>query len=217
MNKEWPFKDADVADFLQHNPQFFEEYADLLANIFVPHPHDGEVIPLAKRQMLTLREKNHQLENTLHRWMHYGKENDQLSKKIHELTLRLLAARNQNAAFATIQQTLPSLFNVSHLALRLWHPFMSGSTIKVGNDTQTYFTTHPHAHCAATVPNEMLQWLDDHTHILQSFAILPLRGDTLFGALILGSVDRQRFSAEHDTIYLERLSELLTEAILSKK
>ena len=216
MIQEWPFKEEEVANFLQHNPQFFENYADLIATIFVPHPHGGEVISLAQKQILTLREKNQQLEHTLQRWMQYGKENDQLNKKIHELTLVLLRTRNQAAVFSAIEDKLPALFQVSHLALRLWSPFPSAFSIKPGSDIQTYFAEQGKAHCSAIIPYEMRQWLEDDSHILQSFAVIPLGRDRLFGALLLGSVDKNRFCAEHATLYLEYLSEILTEAILSK-
>ena len=51
-----------VAEYLKQNPQFFEDYADVIAEIFVPHPHGGHAIPIAERQILTLREKIHELE-----------------------------------------------------------------------------------------------------------------------------------------------------------
>lgn len=212
MIQEWPFKDEEVANFLQHNPQFFEEYADLVANIFVAHPHGGEVISLAQKQIFTLREKNQKLENTLQRWMHYGKENDQLNKKMHELTLALISARNQSAVLSTIKDTVPTLFQVSHLALRLWWPFHATPAV----DAHAYFAEHPVPHCSETLPYEIRQWLEDDSHILQSFAVIPLQREKLFGVLLLGSVDKNRFSAEHDTLYLSRLSTLLTEAILAK-
>ena len=37
----------DVADYLKDNPAFFEQYADLMAQIFVPHPHGGRAVSLA--------------------------------------------------------------------------------------------------------------------------------------------------------------------------
>ena len=37
----------DVADYLKNNPGFFEQYADLMAQIFVPHPHGGRAVSLA--------------------------------------------------------------------------------------------------------------------------------------------------------------------------
>ena len=30
-----------VAGYLQDHPEFFEHYADLLADIYIPHPHGG--------------------------------------------------------------------------------------------------------------------------------------------------------------------------------
>ena len=48
----------DVAEYLKQHPKFFEDYADVLAEIFVPHPHGGHAIPIAERQILTLRERN---------------------------------------------------------------------------------------------------------------------------------------------------------------
>ena len=44
----------EVADYLKQHPKFFEDYADVLAEIFVPHPHGGHAIPIAERQILTL-------------------------------------------------------------------------------------------------------------------------------------------------------------------
>ena len=46
-----------VARYLQDHPEFFDEYAEMLATITVPHPHGGRAIPISERQMVTLREK----------------------------------------------------------------------------------------------------------------------------------------------------------------
>ena len=55
-----------VADYLKKNPAFFEDYADVVAQIFVPHPHGGHAIPIAERQMLALRDRAYELEQRLH-------------------------------------------------------------------------------------------------------------------------------------------------------
>ena len=44
----------DIALYLKENPKFFEDYADVVAEIFVPHPHGGHAIPIAERQIVTL-------------------------------------------------------------------------------------------------------------------------------------------------------------------
>ena len=69
-----------VALYLKENPQFFEEYADVVADIFVPHPHGGHAIPIAERQIVTLREKNTELENRLREMIRFGGENDLISE-----------------------------------------------------------------------------------------------------------------------------------------
>ncbi len=65
MDRDGEMDAGAVADYLKENPGFFEQYADLLAEIFVPHPHGGRAIPNAERQIVTLREKNVQLDTKL--------------------------------------------------------------------------------------------------------------------------------------------------------
>ena len=71
----------DVALFLKDNPKFFEDYADVIAEIFVPHPHGGHAIPIAERQIVTLREKNTELESRLREMIRFGGQNDQISSR----------------------------------------------------------------------------------------------------------------------------------------
>lgn len=217
MSKTWSFEAAEVAEFLQHTPQFFEEYADLIAEIFVPHPHNGQAIPLAKRQMLNLREKNQQLAKTLHRLIDYGKENDALSNKLHDFTLTLMGARNRQAVFNTIQYQLPAIFTISHLALRFWWPQpLSPQTAQATQLSQAYFIGLQKAQCQTEIPIDIRRWFNDQANLLQSFALIPLGKEQIFGGLVLASVDSQRFSAEQETFYLQRLRTLLTEAFLAK-
>ena len=49
MDSDEAMDASAVADYLKDNPAFFEQYADLLAEIFVPHPHGGRAIPIARR------------------------------------------------------------------------------------------------------------------------------------------------------------------------
>jgi uncharacterized protein YigA (DUF484 family) len=214
VSKTWPFEAADVANFLQHTPQFFEEYADLLADIFIPHPHHGAAIPLAEKQMLTLRDKNQQLEKTLNRLLHYAKENDQLTHKMHAFTLALLAARNREAVLHTVSHQLAYTFNVSHLELRLWGAF--AQTPPVAPATQAYFATLEGACCVTDISPDIRHWFGPHSALLHSFALIPLGTRDTFGALVLASVDAERFNTTQDTFYLQHLSALLTEALLSK-
>src|SRR5208283_4341593 len=109
-----------VAIYLKQHPEFFEQYADLLAEIFIPHPHGGRATSISERQILTLREKSKQLESKLHELIEYGEENDALGEKLHRLALTLLGARDLEAVSETLYSSLGEDFAVPHVALRLW-------------------------------------------------------------------------------------------------
>src|SRR5574340_863051 len=79
-------KAEEVADYLQQHPEFFEQYADMLAEIYIQHPHGGRAIPISERQILTLREKGKQLENKLREIIQFGEQNDAIGEKMHRIT-----------------------------------------------------------------------------------------------------------------------------------
>ena len=76
-----------VAEYLKQNPAFFEDYADVVAEIFVPHPHGGHAIPIAERQMLALRDKVYDLEQKLRELIRHGAENDLIGEKLIEVNV----------------------------------------------------------------------------------------------------------------------------------
>jgi len=84
-------KADEIARYLQDHPKFFEEYADLLAQLYIPHPHGGRAISITERQILTLREKAKQLESKLGELIRFGEENDVIGEKVHRLAVGLAA------------------------------------------------------------------------------------------------------------------------------
>src|SRR5258706_12842341 len=100
----------EVAEYLKKHPKFFEEYADVVAEIFVPHPHGGHAIPIAERQILTLRDKNGELETRLRDMTRFGGENDLISEKLHRSTLALIAASDLETSLAVLYHSLKEDF-----------------------------------------------------------------------------------------------------------
>ena len=64
----------EVAQYLREYPQFFDEYAGMLAEIQVPYAHDGRAIPISERQIVALRDKNHILQSKLGELIRFGEE-----------------------------------------------------------------------------------------------------------------------------------------------
>ena len=205
-----------VAKYLQDHPEFFEEYADQLADIYIPHPHGGRAIPISERQILTLRERCKQLETKLHDVIRYGEQNDAIGEKVHRLTLALLNAPDVRTAIAAIGFNLREDFAVPHVVLKSWRddevtvPELAG----VGEATREYVAKLPNPYCGAHVPAEMIAELfGESAPLLKSYSIIPLGGDEAFGVLALASEDPQRFYTDMGTVYLKRIGEMAATAL----
>ena len=204
-----------VAEYLKQNPEFFEEYADMIAEIFVPHPHGGHAIPIAERQIVTLREKNADLEAKFRELVTYGTENDQISEKVHRSTLALFAAPDLETTLAVLYHSLKEDFGVPQVAARLWGKVPEQSYLHelaaTSAEIRHYADQLGQPYCGPVAPFESREWFEDGD-ILQSFAFLPLRTAQTFGLLALGSSDPERFHPGMGTLYQMRLAELASVA-----
>jgi uncharacterized protein YigA (DUF484 family) len=205
----------EVAEYLQKNPRFFEDYADVIAGIFVPHPHGGHAIPIAERQILTLREKNNELEAKFRELIAYGTENDQIGEKLHRSTLALFAAPDLETTLAVLYHSLKEDFAVPQVAARLWGKVPEQSYLPelaaTSTEIREYADQLGQPYCGPAAAFESREWFEDGD-ALQSFAFMPLRTAQTFGLLALGSPDAQRFHAGMGTLYQTRLAELASVA-----
>jgi uncharacterized protein len=204
-----------VAEYLKQHPQFFEEYADVVAEIFVPHPHGGHAIPLAERQILTLRDKNHDLESKLRELIRFGTENDAIGERLHRATLALFAAPDLETTLAVLYHSLKEDFDVPAVAARLWGRVPEQSYLPelaaTSAEVREYAEHLGAPYCGPSAAFETREWFDP-AEPLESFAYLPLRTAQTFGLLALGSPGAERFHPGMGTLYLTRLSELASVA-----
>ena len=204
-----------VAEYLQQNPKFFEDFADMIAEIFVPHPHGGHAIPIAERQIVTLRERNGELEDRLREMIRFGTENDQISEKLHRSTLALFAAADLETTLAVLYHSLKEDFAVPHVAARLWGKVPEQSYLPelaaTSHELREYADQLGAPYCGPNAPFESRDWFEASDDC-RSFAFLPLRTAHTFGMLGLASEDPQRFYAGMGTVYLTRLAELASVA-----
>ncbi len=214
-------KAEEVIRFLQDNPGFFEEYAELLAQIYIPHPHGGRAIPIAERQILTLREKSRLLEVKLSELIHFGEENDAIGEKMHRLCLALIPALDKQAVLHALFYNLREDFAVPHQAVRIWSAGhdtaeAAGSEFEpVSDELRRYAGSLEHPYCGAGANPEIALWFGEAADRLRSAAYIPLRdaGNACFGMLALASEESTRFYPEMGTLYLTRLGELVSAAL----
>lgn len=212
-----PFPE-DVADYLKNNPGFFEQYADLMAQIFVPHPHGGRAVSLAERQMLTLRDKNRQTESKLAELIAFGEENDQIGEKVHRLAVGLIAVETFSAVIHLLRFHLRDDFAVPHVTLRLWKKPEGVADLPefaaVTEELQVFADTLAQPYCGSTSGFGAGAWFGEQAAHLRSQALVALcDGGATIGMLALGSEDAQRFYADMGNLYLERMGEMVSAAL----
>ena len=218
--------DADeVARYLKDNPQFFEQYAELLSGVTLTHPHGGHSIPLMERQVLALRERGRALEGKLAELIGFGEENDAIGEKMHRLALALLAAPALDAVLGALYFHLRDDFRIPHAALRSWlaRPEQAGTRpefASVSDELKQLAAGLVQPFCGASQNAEAAAWFGDAAEHVRSVAFMPLREagaagieGACIGMLALGSEDAERFYPEMGTVYLKRLGELASAAL----
>jgi len=207
----------DVARYLKEHPEFFENFADIIADISIPHPHGGRAIPISERQIITLREKNRILEAKLRELVEYGEENDAIGERVHRSALAMMKPENLQALLQVLHHNLREDFAVPHVAIRLWSQWDHPPLPEFGTSSQEVrvFAESLHQpYCSHKPMFETAEWFGEVGGLQKSFAYITLRTDSVFGLLALASEDPQRFYPEMGTLYLKRLGELISTSLV---
>ncbi len=206
-----------VANYLKQHPEFFEEHADFLSTILIPHPHGGRAISISERQIVALREKGKQLEGKLRELIEFGEENDAIGEKMHRLTRGLVAARDVEAVIEALLFNLREDFAVPHIALRLWsqgkHPELPEFDA-VSDGAREFADSLANPYCSTRAMVDTADWFGEDASRLQSFAYVALKNGRTLGLMALASEDPHRFYTEMGTLYLKRLGDVSAAALL---
>lgn len=110
-----------VAQFLQDNPAFFDEHADIFSSLKVPHPHARNTLSLGERQILTLRTRNKELEWKLSELLHNANSNEAISDHVTLWCTHMLAEQDPQRLPQRVVDGLRQEFDMLEVALRLWN------------------------------------------------------------------------------------------------
>jgi uncharacterized protein YigA (DUF484 family) len=211
------FGSEEVAQYLKQHPQFFDEYADMLSDIYVPHPHGGRAIPISQRQIVTLRDNNQVLQDKLRELVKFGEENDVIGEKIHHLSIMLLTFPHLNDLLNKLNSILQENFSIPHVELRLWNIDFGSLEISkfINTNTEIHTMTNSllHPYCGPQLTDEIKHWFGEGATNLRSYSMIPLKTKQTIGLLVLASEEPQRFYPEMGTLYLQRMGDLISTAI----
>lgn len=212
-----------VCEYLQGNPEFFNQHPELLESIKLSDQKGG-VVSLTMRQLALLREKNEKSQQQLAGLLDIARENDALFCNMQQLTAALLDARCVEDVFATLDDLLRDCFSADFFALRLlandtlldfpisdvvWQQdspeldsfkrFFEAKKIKCGHPT--------HAQAEAL----FYQQAED----VKSVAFIPLTIGERNGMLAIGSKNADRFHPAMGDLFLAHLGEMVGKRLAS--
>jgi len=210
------FTAQDIAAFLQDHPGFFDEHADVFATMQVPHPHGSRAISLGERQILTLRERNRELEWRLNELVRNASANESIGSHLAKWCSRMLSENDAQRVPGEIALGLAEQFELNHVALRLWNLSElapTGYGEPTSQDVRTFTDSLKTPYCGTDTDFEAAGWLDSKP---KSLALVPLRLEAdgpAVGLLVLGSDDPERFTPEMGTAFLESIGQLASAAL----
>jgi uncharacterized protein YigA (DUF484 family) len=211
---------ADVAGYLREHPDFLAEHPDVFAAIAIPTAYGGQATSLHERQMEVLREKNRLLELRLADMLRIAQDNDTIGGRLGCLTRLLLLSQTPGELPNIVCDAMSTIFSVPQVALRLWRlrePFRSLPQAEaVPADAVTLAEGMKLPYCGPNVDCLAAAWLPGAGADTRSLALLPLRRgaeSVVFGLLVLGSADVERFRVAMGTAYLERIAEAVSAAL----
>jgi uncharacterized protein len=212
-----------VQAFLAQNPDFFQHYPDAMRDLSITHPSTGNTISMVERQLIELREHKRLLDDKLAQMVRFGEENDAISNKVHRLSCKLIEANSFEAVMDYLYLELLDGFRIPHVAVRLWgvtpeKEATGNEFAPVVNELQGFVQAMLTPYCGHHGVYEIASWFGESAPHLKSFALLPLKRGLerhdVFGAIAMASEAEDRFYPEMGTLYLSRISELVSAALL---
>jgi len=222
-----------IAEYLHQNPEFFEEFPDILAELTISHQVSGAV-SMVERQISTLREQNKKFKAQLEGLVKIARDNDSLNERMHTLTLNLMDSDSLNEVYIALDDSLRGDFEADAVTIKLFID-PSNANIEPDHDlVQTIFVpmedsqlngfktilSHEKPVCGPLKQEQLSYLFGDQADTIKSTALIPLGGDrcsslkcSYLGILAIGSHDENRFHANMGTLFLSNLGDILSRAI----
>ena len=214
-----------VHDYLAAHPDFFENHANLLNSLNLPHAAGGGAVSLVERQISVLRQKDTKLEKQLQDLITVARANDLLAAKIHELTIQLFAAHDLKTTIIALEEGMRSGFSADQAVLVVFGDPDDFTDIQASrffrviakdsgalNPFKT-FLAGSSARCGQIRDAQRDFLFQEDTEEIGSTALVPLNNGSDIGFLAIGSTDADRFHPGMSIDFLTRLGDLVAGAL----
>lgn len=214
--------ESNIIAYLRDHPEFFVHHPDLTQSLLIPHPCEPAV-SLLEYQNRLLRSRCQRLHDKLLDLVAIARDNDRLAERVQRLALNLLDARGGlDELLQGIKAILLDEFKADCIVLCLTEPPSGG--FRAAEDllrpeivelfAEVFRVGQPQCGRLSAEQAAVLQCNEGAS--AASAALIPLGGNEWRGLLVLGSSDPGRFHAGVGTFFLERMGELVSQALQAR-
>jgi len=203
-----------VAEYLAAHPAFFERHPDLVAELQVPHA-SGQAVSLIEHQVGVLRGQLRTERQRLAQLLARARDFEALSARLHDLSLRLIAAQDLEQVETALRETLCRQLEAETVILKLFPLESSDAPADADPKVAAFirFLDRERSLCGPPDPEHKGILFGEHGEAVGSAALIPIRTDDRFGVLTIGSRDRGRFATDMKTDLLDRLGEIVSQKL----
>jgi uncharacterized protein YigA (DUF484 family) len=219
---ETPDFEREAVAWLRDHPEFFTHHPELVEELRIPHPC-RPAVSLLEYQNRLLREHVQRLHDKLMELVNIARDNDRLAERVQRLALGLLDARGGlDELLHGIKAILRDEFKADCTALCLAvPPTVSLSAVEellrpdvVGLFEEVFRAGRPQ--CGRLSREQAAALFGDGACHAVSAALIPLDSSQWRGLLAVGSGDANRFHPGVGTLFLERIGQLVSQALQAR-
>ncbi len=207
--------DQRVADYLAKHPDFLVRHPTTLAVLDIPHP-TGEAVSLIERQVSILRTQANDYRGQLEQLIKVAHDNDNLSSRLHRLTLALIETRAFDEVLNTLQDELRDQFLADAVEMKLFSAEdLDAHASEAGPALFRDFIKKNRSSCGSLEKPQLDYLFGSQAGETGSVALIPLQATPMVGVLAIGSRDPKRFQATMSVDFLQRLAEIVSATLIA--
>lgn len=207
--------EREIADYLHKHPDFFNRHQELLMEMTLPHPQNGQAISLVERQVGALREQKQQLRDQLQQLTLAARTNEQLMGRFQTLVLNLIDSDSLGDAVEYIRDALREDFHADAVELLLLDCDGQPHSISSDDSRLKAFSTIMDARstvCGHLRPEQLELLFGKGSNDIASAVVIPLcdgESEHCLGILGIGSIDANRYHPEMGTMFVNHLGSVM--------
>ena len=211
MSQPLPLSEAEILDYLQQHPGFFQRHGELLHSLKIPHNQRGSV-SLIERQLEGLRSENQRLREEITDLMSVAQYNENIYRHFSSLYIALLDCSSMGQVVDALSSCLKEPLHFSSIVLKPLnqHPDWLGTRKPLCGPPATDLIHNRLGNqpfYLGRLKQSETELVFDHEPVASAALVLLEDGSTLLG---FGSTQPSHFHPQLDLTLLSQLRQLVS-------